>query len=304
MTDAVELMLLGILEGGAGDTTAPTFTVEALSAVANVVSMRITASEEVVGFAVGDITISAGGSLASFTTANNIIFTVSWTLAAGTNTMDIAGGVCTDLANIPNTVASQFTLIYLILQPDATSGVDAFIRSSVPTTNYGFNSALAAGESNAAADTFRTLIKFDLSSIAAGSTIYSVILSLYANNDQSSNARDVRVYRQLRAWVESESTWNIYSTGNSWGTAGGFGAADCEQTDIGSRNFTATETMNQFKDFVLSNSAIQAMITGGGFTNNGFLIKADTEVDDEYDYVSSDGVAGNRPKLALVYKSP
>jgi hypothetical protein len=190
----------------------------------------------------------------------------------------------------------------LTLQPDETSSNDIYIESGAPTTNQNAQTVVSAGEFNAGANITRTLIKFDLSSIPAGVTINSAVLSLYATTDLSSNARTFRVFRQLRAWVESQATWNIYSTGNNWATAGGFGATDCEQTDIGTRAFTATETLNEFKDFTLTASEVQEMITGGGFTNNGFLIKADTETDDQYLFAGSgNATASLRPKLVIDY---
>jgi hypothetical protein len=294
--------LLPILFSGSApaDTTAPTLTITALSAVANVAAMQIVASEEVTGFEVGDITISAGGSLASFATADNIVFTVSWTLAAGTNTMDIAGAVCTDIAGNANEAATQYVMVYTTIQPDGTAGLDTVLYQPTPNTNYGNLTGSSIGDQGGAVN--RWLIKFDLSGVAAGSTIYSSILSLYCLTDGSSNARAFRIYRQKRAWVETQATWNNYITGNAWQTAGAFGANDCEQTDIGSRNMTATETINQFKSWTLTASAIQEMITGGSWTNNGFLIKADTETLDAYEFASSENAtAGNRPKLELVY---
>jgi pimeloyl-ACP methyl ester carboxylesterase len=195
--------------------------------------------------------------------------------------------------------------ITLTIQPDGTAGVDTVLRSFQPTTNLGTNSNLGAGESNAIVDIWRSAIKFNLSGIAAGSTIISATLSLYCHAEFSSNARTLRVYRLKRAWVETQATWNIYSTGNSWSTAGGFHSDDCEQTDIGSRAFSATETTGAFKDFTLTAASVQAMISGGSWTNNGFLVKADTETDDMYQFYSSDhSTAGNRPKLVIVYTEP
>ena len=188
------------------------------------------------------------------------------------------------------------------LQPDESAAVDAYIESGAPTTNYGTAGVVGVGESSSGTNVVRTLIKFDLSGIPAGATINSAVLSLYATADFSSTARTFRVYRQKRVWVEGEATWNIYSSGNNWQTAGGFGANDCEQTDIGSRAFSASEMLNQFKDFSLTPSAIEEMLSGGSWTNNGFLIKADTESNDQYNFLSSsDGTAANRPKLVINY---
>ena len=111
---------------------------------------------------------------------------------------------------------------------------DVYIDSANPTSNLSGEDNLWSGERDDAVATRRSLIKFNLSSIPANSTITGATLRLYANFDASSNTRTMRVYRTLRAWVDTQATWNIYSTGNNWGTAGGFNATDCEQTDIGS----------------------------------------------------------------------
>lgn len=200
---------------------------------------------------------------------------------------------------LPNLVGMSRPLIdpTLTIQPDAGDGLDTFILDNEPTTNYGTLNALYVGQINANSNIPRSLIKFDLSNLPADAIISSTTLSLYFANDYSDNARTFRVYRLKRAWVEAETTWNIYSTGNDWQTAGGFGADDCEQTDIGSRAFSATETLNEFKDFSLTPTTKAGLDLG-----NGWLIKADTEVDDGYSFYSSDeATAANRPKLVIVY---
>ncbi|MBK7366189.1 MAG: DNRLRE domain-containing protein [Nitrosomonas sp.] len=190
-------------------------------------------------------------------------------------------------------------LITLTLQPNETTAMDTWIRSESPTQNNGTNVQLQVGEINGLVGARRSLIKFDLSSLPSNATITSAVLSLYVvtNGDFSINARTFRVYRLKRAWVESQATWNIYSTGNNWAAAGGFHADDCEQTEIGGRAFTATETQNQFKDFILTPITKAALDLG-----NGWMIKADTEDNDAYLFASSsDATAANRPKLVITY---
>lgn len=197
----------------------------------------------------------------------------------------------------------------LTIQPDAAAGQDAYIRNGIYAGNNFGVSNLLIGEINSDTTTARLLIKFDLSSLSSSAVFSSVIFSLYANADLSSNARTFRVYRLKRAWVEGTqdnvanttgASWNDYSVGNAWQTAGGFGTDDCEQTDIGSRAFTATETLNQFKDFTLTPTTKASLDLG-----NGWLIKADTEANDAYAFASSDdATAANRPKLVIVYKVP
>lgn len=185
----------------------------------------------------------------------------------------------------------------LTLQPDATDGLDCYIYDSSPATNTSVQVVLAAGERSTGAMILRSLIKFNLSALPDGAIISSAVLSLTITAENSDNVRTCRVYRQKRTWVETQATWNNYSSGNSWQTAGGFGADDCEQTDIGSASFSASETAGTVKDFSLT------PITKAGLDlGNGWLLKMDTETNDENDFRSSNGVtAGDRPKLGVVY---
>ncbi len=194
-------------------------------------------------------------------------------------------------------------------QPGAAEGEDTLITLSVigiSTKNYGISTYLLVGKEFDNNNLSRTLIQFDLTSISASASVTSASLSLYCYGDGSTNARTFRVYRLKRAWVEGTrndaednpptgATWNRYDTVSNWGTVGGFGADDCEQTDIGSRDFTATETTNAFKVFSLTPITIAALDLG-----NGWMIKADTENADAYGFRSSDGLTASQRPYATV----
>jgi len=189
----------------------------------------------------------------------------------------------------------------VVIQPDGAAGCDNYLYDASADANAGGNAELGIGENNAAVAKNRTLIKFDLSVIPASAKIASATLSLYCYQDNCSTARTHRVYRLLRAWTELGSTWNKYDGANNWATAGGFGAADCEQNDIGTRDFGVNDAINEFKNYPLTAAKVQEMVSGA-FTNNGFLIKADGELDDAYYFRSSDyGTAADRPKLTVEY---
>lgn len=185
----------------------------------------------------------------------------------------------------------------VILNPSA----DAHIESANATTNYVTADPFKVGESSASANNTRTLVKFDLTSIPGNATIESAVLAIYAVADFCTNARSLRVFRTKRTVVYDQVTYNVYSTGNSWAAAGGFDATDCEQTDIGNVSLTATETLNEYKSITLTASKIQEMLTGV-FTNNGLLLKVDTENSDMYQYTSNEGA--NKPKLTITYSVP
>ncbi len=185
----------------------------------------------------------------------------------------------------------------LVLQPDAADGLDTTVVSNNPTTNNGTQAWVRVGMfSN---NVQRTLIKFDLTTLPDGAVLSAATLSLNLYDDDAIQGDTIRVYRQQRAWVETEATWNIYSTGNSWSTAGGFHADDCEQTDIGSIVLTDAEA-GGFKDISLTPVSKAALDLG-----NGWLIKGDTETNDRYGYRSSDWTTpAERPVFTVAYTVP
>lgn len=151
----------------------------------------------------------------------------------------------------------------------------------------------------------RSMIIFDISSIPSGSTINSATLRMYAQTDTSSNARTASVYRVKRLMVNGQNCWDNYSTGNAWQTAGGTGANDIDTTAIGTRAYSASESLPAWKEFSLNTTAISEMITGGSFPNAGtaqFLVKMATETDDAYDHDGHDET--NPPELVIDYTIP
>ncbi|MCC6299252.1 MAG: DNRLRE domain-containing protein, partial [Anaerolineales bacterium] len=193
----------------------------------------------------------------------------------------------------------------LTLQPSAAAGVDTYLLSSYSTTNFGTSNEMGVGEANDATNRIgRSLIKFDLSSIPANATITSATLSLWTNTDYSSNDRTIRVYRLKAAFNESQATWNARAAGSNWQTAGASGVNDRESADIGSALILSNEPLNIEKQITLTPSQIKEMIDGT-FTNNGFIIVADTELNDGFTYKTSDHATGSqRPKLVIQYTLP
>lgn len=70
-----------------------------------------TFTEQVTGFVVGDITIS-GGSLSSFATSNNILFTATVTPSFAQNvSISVGAAVCVDLAGAANTASNVLSVL-------------------------------------------------------------------------------------------------------------------------------------------------------------------------------------------------
>lgn len=186
---------------------------------------------------------------------------------------------------------------------DLVMSADTMMSSANPTTNYGSDVNFQIGEFNAGVNTGRALLKPDFSVIPAGNTIISAILKLTPIADFSDNARTLRVYRCLRNWVELQATWNIFSTGNAWATAGcGNNATDYDgAVELGNVSVPASPTLNTPISITLLAAEIQKMFDGT-YSNYGFFLKVDTETDDMISYASrSNGTVAYRPVLSVLY---
>ncbi|MBI5291535.1 MAG: DNRLRE domain-containing protein, partial [Chloroflexi bacterium] len=205
--------------------------------------------------------------------------------------------------NTPTPTATPSGDNVLTLQPNGAAGMDARLASNQATTNFGTDDKLYVGESNQNSSVHRSLLRFDLSGIPANATITSATLSLWLTDDFSDNAGAFSVYRVKRAWTEDGATWNAAATGSNWNTAGLDLTADAEGTAIGSRAMTASEA-NGEKQWTLDAAKVQEWVSGT-FANNGLLLRAGLEQNDQYRFASSDYVLpGWRPKLVIHYTLP
>lgn len=111
---------------------------------------------------------------------------------------------------------------------------DTYINQQLATTNFGSSTVLWIGERLDSSGSFcrSALFEFDISSISGD--VVSAHLRL--TRDEAvpatalSSTNRLIARRVKRAFVASQATWNIYSTGNNWQTAGCRGANDVETT--------------------------------------------------------------------------
>lgn len=194
----------------------------------------------------------------------------------------------------------------LTLQPDAMDGIDCGVNESSPNTNNGTSVTLGligfAGLRN------RILIKFDLSSIPAGATIDSAILTFYGQGSGADNT-PLAVHRILAAsglWTELGATWNFQDGVNRWaGDAAANGGTDAGCTQSGTDFSAVTMASGNFDnaagvgtDYVLDVTEFALMVSA----NYGFLVRNTTGVATATQPASSDnGTAARRPKLTIEY---
>lgn len=188
------------------------------------------------------------------------------------------------------------------------ASADTWLDAAATTTNYGTNNDFYFGEYDSGAQNTRALIKWDFATDFAAElaqgyvSVSAVTVDLVSLGDLSNNTRTGRFYRVLKNWVETEATWNNYSTGNAWDTAGcGNTTTDRESSDVGSYSFNSTNASGTTNTITLTASAVEQMINGT-FTNNGFLLKMDTETDDMQRFHSrTHATTANRPEINITY---
>jgi RHS repeat-associated protein len=189
----------------------------------------------------------------------------------------------------------------------ANGNGDTMLINTAPRVNYSTTTYFGVGESNAAANTvYRSVFKFNLSAIPSNAVITSAALSLWAINDYASNTRTFSLYRLKQPWTEGGVTWNTTNGATAWQVAGAAGANDIESAPLASRAFSASESLGTSgeKQWALDPAKVQEWVSGA-FTNNGLILRADTESDDMYRFVSGeDATASNRPRLVISYYVP
>lgn len=201
------------------------------------------------------------------------------------------------------------------LQPGST-GLDTEITIAAPTANFGARTDFHAGYSTVG-NTYKGLIKFDLSSLPDNAIIISATLSLYCTAEDSTSDATVNVRRSLVEWYEGVkngvapdagqdgSTWNLRNANGSvaWasGGAGGGSGTDYASSATDSKSITTT---GQFFDFNVK-ADVQAFLNGSA-TNHGWWILVDAILATNRKYFASSdsATAAQRPKLVIVYSDP
>lgn len=197
-------------------------------------------------------------------------------------------------------VRAQGELIVVTIQGDAAAMKDTMLNQDGPTTNYGTNTFISAGEDNTVSSTnFNSLLEFDLSGLPQNMTVVSATLSLWVSMDRSDNARSMSAYPLKRQWTETGATWNQYIAGYNWTTAGGTGSGDIDSGAIGTVSLANNLAVDTQVDMTLSPSAVEAMAKLDWF---GFELQMATGLNDRYAFYSSDySTATLRPKLVIEY---
>lgn len=129
---------------------------------------------------------------------------------------------------------------------------DTWLDQANPTTTRDGSGAMFANSSGSGGK--RALIRIDVSDLSEDITYQSATLNVYAASAYTN--RNLFVHLFSRAFVTAEATWNSYSSGNNWGTAGG---------DISGTVGTSTGALALFS----GNASVNGIVTITD--NNGLL---------------------------------
>lgn len=185
----------------------------------------------------------------------------------------------------------------LMLQPDGTEGLDAYIRSDSPSTPRGGNEEQFIGWYLTWGSRMRFLIRFDLSALPPSAIISSTILTLTRRGSYASVPSTVRVYRLRRDWVESQVTWNSWKTGSAWSVPGATGELDCDATVIASLDRGVGDS--GVHSWALSGTSKSALDFGYGWLLRPVVESGPNAL---YSYYPSENeTPSRRPKLVIEY---
>lgn len=187
---------------------------------------------------------------------------------------------------------------------DAAGTEDTELTEGAPTTNSQAD-ALYEISTFGSGDRRFALIRFDLSGLSGPVTVNSVTLR-FNGEGGSATPKTMQLKRVIRNWVESQATWNVFSTGNSWSTGGGLHESNDRSSTVSASEPTTNSTGAGFEyEFTHANLAsdVEGFINGD-FTNNGWHIGLDNETGgggQSWVLTSSKGSDGSRPELEIDY---
>jgi hypothetical protein len=178
---------------------------------------------------------------------------------------------------------------------------DTQLSSGATSTNYGSDATMEVTK-YAPGSHIHSVLKFTgLSNISGPVTVSAATLYLYNTGNAGNTTIEARAL--LRNWVEAQATWNNYSTGNAWGTAGGLSDA-VDRTTSASGSVLVSNTINGYYSISSAQLAadVQAFINGTQSNYGWHIERQGTGNDTNFAiFRTSEGTDGQRPYLEITY---
>lgn len=221
--------------------------------------------------------------------------------AAGVRSDDVAVAMTRDAQGILLTVTPDATWLAsparkfpVIIDPTITPGAStdcSIISGSSATTNYCSDSLLKVGYDGT--KTYRSILKFDVSSIPAQSTVFSSYVATSTTGSTTGTTLTTTANRLTRAFTSS-ATWNTYNGTSAWTTAGGDFAATPEYSQPMAGN-------TGYKYWY--NTAVTQEWVDGTTANNGLILKPTTSAVNVVSFASAQNATSSiRPFMSVSYQ--
>jgi hypothetical protein len=179
---------------------------------------------------------------------------------------------------------------------------DNKLRQFNATSNFGGDTTWEVTKFGAGDHTHGAIRFPGLSSISGPVTVTAATLFIRLSNVGGTVTYTVDARRFLRNWIEAQSTWNVYSTGNSWTTVGGLGDGNDRSATI-SGSVSVDTTLGYFGiTGAQLITDVQNMINGSVPNYGWHLERNGVGNDGNYRvFQSSEGTDGQRPYLEITY---
>jgi hypothetical protein len=164
-----------------------------------------------------------------------------------------------------------------------------------PNTNFGTIRTITVDATPPSA----SLLRWDISTIPASSTILSATISLTVN---VTSQHAFEIYQVKRAWSETQATWNQAAAGVPWGQPGAAAGTDRGSAVLGLAT-GAAEGRNTIELNADGLAAIQLWVSNPSL-NHGFIIQNYNNATDALGFRSRESGISTRPVVTISYLPP
>lgn len=228
---------------------------------------------------------------------------VSYTLAVN-NLRDLAGNII-----LPGTMANfdYFEFMTVSFQdglapsPEYNGTRDAFIHQATPTTVHGLEPTLQVDgdDPSGTGNDINIMLSWDISAIPANAIVETAQIQLQVTNPSTGA---YYCYTLLKSWQESQATWNLAATGETWSVAGAAGATDRGNEQLCTVNAGSTGLITVSLT-PAGLSEVQAWVNSPS-SNQGLII-SNSSTTDGADFHSRESTSATaRPRLEVTYRVP
>jgi len=186
---------------------------------------------------------------------------------------------------------------------DDTTVADTYLKSDVPTTNFGSATTLLSQWNDGLGIEWITLLSFGgLSSIDSDDNVSACSLGLH---QYTGSTVDLQISKLLRDWVEAEATWQNWKTSNSWTSGGARGAGDVSAINFLHNYLGGSDTWEIIVNHAQLIADTQDFIDGT-IANYGWRFRT-TNFDSgrsKHFYSSEDSDTATRPYLLVTHAPP